>query len=79
LTQEAADEKLADAEAMITERLNTVPPAGFNGRRSGMGHGGKGHGGRHEHADDDHADDGVSIESGATGGSDFSILLNSDA
>jgi len=74
LTQEAADEKLADAEAMITERLNTVPPAGFNGRRSGMGHGG-----RHEHADDDHADDGVSIESGATGGSDFSNLLNSDA
>ncbi|MGA0036093.1 MAG: hypothetical protein ACO3HT_08185 [Ilumatobacteraceae bacterium] len=79
LTQEEADEKLADAEAMITERLNTVPPAGFNGRRSGMGHGGMGHGGRHEHADDDHADDGVSIESGATGGSDFSNLLNSDA
>ena len=42
LTQEEADEKLADAEAMITERLNTVPSVAFNG---GRGHGGKGHGG----------------------------------
>ncbi|MBL6636103.1 MAG: hypothetical protein ISP35_07895 [Ilumatobacteraceae bacterium] len=42
LTQEEADEKLADAEAMITERLNTVPSVAFDG---GRGHGGKGHGG----------------------------------
>jgi hypothetical protein len=42
LTQEEADEKLADAEEMITERLNTVPSVAFDG---GRGHGGKGHGG----------------------------------
>ena len=84
LTQEEADEKLADAEAMITERLNTVPQAGVDGERGGKGHGGKGHGGkghggRHHHAGDDHLDDGVTTESDATSGANFSNFLNSDA
>ncbi len=71
LTQEEADEKLADAEAMITERLNTVPQAGVDGERGGRGHGGKGHGGkghggRHDHANDDHLEDVVTTEGDAT-------------
>lgn len=67
LTQAEADERMADAEAKITERLNSVPPVGSEGHRGMMG-GGEGHGGPrgggHHHR---------------AGGHDIDNVLNSDA
>lgn len=81
LTEEEAADKLANAETMITERLNTVPTPGVDGPRGPMG-GGKGHGGprgggRHDHADAHHGD---RMSEGASSGiNGVNNLLNSDA
>lgn len=85
LTEEEAADKLANAETMITERLNTVPTPGDMGprgpMRGGDGHGGP-RGGRHDHTDGDHIDgmnDGTMDDGAATSGTGFDNLLNSDA
>ena len=46
LTQEEADARLADLEAQVTERVNSVPPAMGEGGHGGPGQGGRGPGGR---------------------------------
>ncbi len=58
LTQEEADARLADLEAQVTERVNSVPPTMGDGGHGGpaggdRGPGGRGHGGPGGHGDHD--------------------------
>lgn len=95
LTQEEADARLADAETMVTERVNTVPPAGgpgmgdggpMGGPMGGRGHGDRGHHGGDFDGDggadvdqDGHVDDGTGATPADGTGTGFDTLLNSDA
>ena len=75
LSQEEADERIADAEAKITDRLTTVPPARSEGPHRPMG-GDRGHA---VHVDIAGSNIGPMDDGAATGGTGFDNLLNSDA